>query len=106
MKKKPDTVSHGRAMERGARDKTPAKVLHHIEIHPNLGGGVRIEHHHTNSLEHPVEVHEFEPKEGPLAHSHLEKHAGMAMAAGEEKEAGKEMAKERKSELAADGDEL
>ena len=26
--------------------KTP-KVLHHLEVHPEMGGGVRVEHHYA-----------------------------------------------------------
>ena len=69
----------------GKAPKKPPKVLEHIRIHPSMGGGVRVEHHHT-SYEHPPEIHEFGAKEGGKFHDHIDKHTGMSWDAGDEGE--------------------
>lgn len=66
----------GIAVAESSRAKKTPKVLHHIEVHPQLGGGVRVEHHHT-SYEHPVETHEFAKHEGDKFHDHMSEHTGM-----------------------------
>ena len=84
--KKPDSVAHGKGIEKGGVRSMP-KVLEHMRVHPQLGGGVRVEHHYTH-FEHPPTVHEFGPQEGSKFHSHMTQHTGMAMQ--EEKQAEKE----------------
>lgn len=56
----------------------PAKAMHHLEIHPNMGGGVRVEHHHTESKAHPMEAHEFKAHEGAQMADHVMQHSGMS----------------------------
>lgn len=42
------------------KEKVAKKVLSHIEIHPAMGGGHRVEEHHTHSFDHPPKVKEYE----------------------------------------------
>lgn len=58
--------------------KMPPKVLSHMAVHPQMGGGVRVEHHHTEPGAHPIEAHEFGPKEGGAFHDHMAAQTGMS----------------------------
>jgi hypothetical protein len=53
-------------------------VMHHMEIHPQLGGGVRMEMHHTEPGVHPPKVTKFGKEEGNKFHAAMEKHTGMS----------------------------
>lgn len=55
--------------------KTP-KVLHHLEIHPKMGGGHIVTHHYT-SYQHQPKEHHFEADDGDSAMHHIAKHAGL-----------------------------
>lgn len=57
-------------------------VLHHLEVHPHMGGGVRVEHHHTEPGIHPPKVHHFGPDDGTKFHDHMEEHTGMSWSDG------------------------
>lgn len=67
----------GIAVAESGKHKRAPKVLHHLEIHPQMGGGVRVEHHYS-SYEHKMEPHEFEEHEGGKFHAHLTKHTGLS----------------------------
>jgi hypothetical protein len=41
------------------KERKQKKVISHIEIHPAMDGGHRVETHHTHSFEHPPTVKEF-----------------------------------------------
>ena len=56
----------------------PAKVMAHMELHPQMGGGVRVEHHFTEPSAHPMEVHQFAAKEGEKFADHIMQHSGMS----------------------------
>lgn len=79
--------------------KKAPKVIEHIQVHPHLGGGVRVEHHHTEPMVHPPAVHHFGPEEGSAFHDHMEKHTGMSWG-GDDAEAKKEEAEEEAREEA------
>lgn len=66
----------GISVSESKRARKAPKVLHHLEIHPTMGGGVRVEHHHT-SYEHQMEPHNFAEDEGPEFHAHMTKHTGL-----------------------------
>lgn len=65
-----------------AERKAP-KVVDHIEIHPTMNAGHRVEIHHTHSYDHPPIVKQFEgPHEAvslPKGHvlAHIGKQLGM-----------------------------
>jgi hypothetical protein len=67
----------GISVSESSKAKRAPKVLHHLEIHPQMGGGVRVEHHHAD-YQHKMEPHEFEEHEGTKFHEHLTKHTGLA----------------------------
>jgi hypothetical protein len=58
--------------------KKAAKVLKHIEIHPQLGGGVNIQHHYT-SYQHEPRSYKFGADEGARAMAHIARHAGLVI---------------------------
>ena len=58
------------------RARKAPKVLHHLEVHPKMGGGVRVEHHY-NSYEHKAEPYNFAEDEGGKFHAHMAKHTGL-----------------------------
>jgi hypothetical protein len=68
------------------KDKKPAKIVSHLEVHPNMDGGHNVEIHHTHSFDHPAEVKEFSgpheevslPK-GHILH-HIAKNLGISIA--------------------------
>lgn len=64
-------------MDSIAKAKAEPKVVDHIRVHPKMGGGVRVEHHHT-SMEHPPKVHNFGKDAGEAFADHIMKHTGMA----------------------------
>ncbi len=59
-------------------------VVHHIEIHPKLGGGVRVEIHHSEPHLHAPKAKEFAPEEGEKFHAHLAKNTGLSWEPEEE----------------------
>ena len=61
------------------KDHKPPKVLSHIQIHPVMGGGVRVERHHTHGMDHPPIIENFRQGESKAFHIHLSKHTGMEM---------------------------
>lgn len=99
-KDKPDIVAHGKAMERGARDKTAVPALPHFTISPALGGGVRFEHR-ENPQAHPHQAHEFGPTEHDAFLAHVKEHTTQhfAAASGEEAQAQKEKAEIKEKNL-------
>ena len=62
------------------------KVIAHIEVHPQMGGGVMVEHHHTDSMAHPMETHRFAEHEGGKFADHMMEHSGMSWEGGEPEE--------------------
>jgi hypothetical protein len=58
------------------KDKKPPKVVSHVEVHPNMGGGHSVHTVHTHSFDHPPAVKQFKgpheavslPKGHVLAH--------------------------------------
>lgn len=69
-------MAGGISVAESNRAKKAPKRLHHIEIHPQLGGGHIVAHHHT-SYEHPPEEHFFKNGDGHRAIAHIAKHAGL-----------------------------
>lgn len=67
----------GISVAESSKAKKAPKVLHHLELHPEMGGGVRVEHHHAG-YEHKMESKSFGEDEGPEFHKHIAKHTGMA----------------------------
>lgn len=53
-------------------------VMHHMEIHPQLGGGVRMEIHHTEPGVHKPKISKFGKEDGNKFHEALSKHTGMS----------------------------
>ena len=41
------------------KERKPAKVVSHIEIHPEMNGGHRVETHHTHGFDHPPAIKHF-----------------------------------------------
>ena len=41
------------------KEKIPKKVISHIEIHPGMDGGHRVEVHHTQPFHHPPQVKHY-----------------------------------------------
>lgn len=64
-------------MDTIAKAKAAPKVLDHIRVHPRMGGGVRVEHHHT-SMEHEPKVYNFGQNDGEAFADHLLKRSGMS----------------------------
>ena len=64
----------GIASVEAPKRKEAPKQLHHLEIHPRLGGGHVIQHHYT-SYQHEPEHHSFD--DGAAAMKHIAKHAGL-----------------------------
>ena len=73
--------------------KAAPKVVEHIRVHPRMGGGVRVEHHHT-SYEHPPKIHNFSKDEGEKFTDHMMKHTGMSWAGEEGDHPGNDVDKE------------
>jgi hypothetical protein len=67
----------GISVAESSKAKRAPKVLHHLEVHPQMGGGVRVEHHYS-SYEHKMEPHEFGEGEGGKFHEHLSNHTGLS----------------------------
>ena len=67
----------GHSIQEAAKRSKAPKVLSHMEIHPQMGGGVRVEHHYS-SYEHKPSMHEFAEDEGAKFHAHMTKHTGLA----------------------------
>lgn len=69
----------GIAMAESTKKSSP-KVLDHLEIHPQLGGGHIVKHVYA-SYEHPSKDYKFnedgKAKGGEHIVAHLEKHAGL-----------------------------
>lgn len=74
-----------RSTEMAGQRKLPKKILDHIRVMPSLGGGVRVEHHHT-SFDHPPEHHEFKPQDAEKFYTHMEKHTGLSWDDGAQNE--------------------
>lgn len=60
--------------------KTPesrGKRVHHLEVHPTMGGGLSVVHHYHNDDPrnyYPPKTHEFGPDEGAAFQEHMAKH--------------------------------
>jgi hypothetical protein len=85
------------------KEKKPAKVISHLEIHPNMEGGHNVEIHHTHSMDHPAVTKIFggphEPVSIPKGHilAHVADHMGIPTtgdAAGTEENVGAKEAAE------------
>ncbi|MGH9452339.1 MAG: hypothetical protein ACRD2O_00035 [Terriglobia bacterium] len=63
--------------------KNKPPVVAHIEIHPALAGGVRVEHHHTEPMMHPPKVHKFGNNDEEKFLDHIAKHTSKSFDAGE-----------------------
>lgn len=62
------------------KPKARAKVLDHLEIHPQLGGGHIVKHHYTSYEHDPKEVKfnkDGKSQGGEHVVDHLVKHAGL-----------------------------
>ena len=66
----------GISVAESSRAKKTPKVLHHIEIHPKMGGGHIISHHYSGYQHQPTE-HHFDEGDGEKAMAHIAKHAGL-----------------------------
>lgn len=53
-------------------------IVSHIQVHPQMGGGVRMEVHHTEPGVHPPKVSNFAAHEGTKFHDAMEQHTGMS----------------------------
>lgn len=65
-----------RSSEVQRNQKESPKVMDHMRIHPQMGGGVRIEHHFTD-FQHAPKVHEFDAEAGDKMAEHIFKYTGM-----------------------------
>jgi hypothetical protein len=79
-------------MDTIAKAKAAPKVLDHIRVHPRMGGGVMVEHHHT-SPEHAPKVHNFAAHDGEKFADHMMKHTGMSWGGDEGTGAGNDVDK-------------
>lgn len=59
-----------------ARSKKGPKVLSHLEIHPQLGGGHVVKHVYSG-YEHDARPYSFGKDEGARAAAHIARHAGL-----------------------------
>lgn len=75
-------IRSAEVMRAKGEGKKPPKVIAHIEIHPAMGGGVRVEHHHTEPMHHPPAIHEFKAGDHEGFMEHIDEHAGMEGPAG------------------------
>jgi hypothetical protein len=66
--------------------KKPPKVIDHIRIHPQMGGGVTVAHHYT-SMQHEPKVHNFGMTDGSGFQKHIASVTGMPMDSSGETEA-------------------
>ena len=65
----------GKAMlSSSSKERTPPKVLDHLEVRQGESGGHVVEHHFTH-YEHKPEMHIFGQSEGPEAIQHIAEHA-------------------------------
>jgi hypothetical protein len=67
------------------------KVVSHLEIHPQLGGGHVVKHVYSGYQHDPREV-KFGPKEGARAAAHVARYAGLPGGGGGEEPAEEEEA--------------
>lgn len=75
---KRDVESSAMTQPKGKKPTKPAKVVDHIRIHPQMGGGVTVAHHYT-SIEHEPAVHNFGMTDGSGFHKHIASVTGMPM---------------------------
>jgi len=56
-----------------------SKRVHHLEIHPHMGGGVVVQHHyHQDGMTMtPAKHHHFAAHEAEDFHAHIAQHTGM-----------------------------
>ena len=80
-------------MDEISKAKAAPKVLDHIRVHPRMGGGVRVEHHHT-SMEHEPKIHNFGKDQGDAFADHMMKHSGMSWAGDDGQGLGNDVDKE------------
>jgi hypothetical protein len=52
-------MAHSDVMATTHKDKKPAKVVSHLEIHPNMEGGHNVSVHHTHPYDHPPKEKKF-----------------------------------------------
>ena len=76
-------MSAAAAMPMGKAPKEVPKVLHHLEVHPQFGGGVHVHHVHTEPHIHPPKVHKFAADAGEKFADHIMKHSGMSYEPGD-----------------------
>lgn len=57
--------------------KMPAKVMSHMTVHPQMGGGVRVEHHFTSHHHEPA-VKTFGKEQGEAFADHMMAKTGMS----------------------------
>ena len=86
MKSYSGGMSAAAAMPMGKAPKEVPKVLHHLEVHPQFGGGVHVHHVHTEPHIHAPKIHKFAAHEGAKFHDHIDKHTGMSWDAGDQGE--------------------
>ena len=53
------------------KEKKPAKIVSHLEIHPHLGGGHSVHTVHTDNYAHPAVVKKFGAEEGHKLVAHV-----------------------------------
>ena len=63
------------------KSKRGPKVLQHLEIHPQLGGGHIVKHVY-DGYEHEAKPYQFGKDEGERAMKHIARHAGLPHSAG------------------------
>ena len=65
------------AMVAGIKPKKPAaKVLHHLEIHPMMGGGHEVQHHYQD-YRHETKHVKFKAGDGEKMLAHVAHHTGI-----------------------------